>query len=84
MMKKLNKYETEIIKGMIREGESVFEVDGKKYALSLIDESKTTVGEDIEANPELKEKLLQAKKDILEGNIFSTDEVIEMIEQGKL
>ena len=83
-MKKLNKYETEIIKGMIREGESVFEVDGKKYALSLIDESKTTVGEDIEANPELKEKLLQAKKDILEGNIFSTDEVIEMIEQGKL
>ena len=84
MMKKLNKYEAEIIKEMIREGESVFEVDGKKYALSLIDESKTTVGEDIEANPELKEMLLQAKKDILEENIFSTDEVIEMIEQGKL
>ena len=83
-MKKLNKYEAEIIKEMIREGESVFEVDGKKYALSLIDESKTTVGEDIEANPELKEMLLQAKKDILEENIFSTDEVIEMIEQGKL
>jgi vacuolar-type H+-ATPase subunit E/Vma4 len=64
--------------------ESVFEIEGKRYFLSLIEEPETTVKQDVEINNELKQKLLQAKKDILEGKVYSTDEVLEMIEQGEL
>ncbi len=83
-MKKLNEIEGEIIKVIIREGGSIFELEGNKYHLSLIDESKTTVKEDIEIDPELKQKLLQAKKDILEDIVYSSEDVIGMIEQGDL
>ena len=60
----------EVIKEIICEGESIFEIDGKKYFLSLIEEPETTVKEDVESDPELKQKLLQAKKDILEGDVL--------------
>jgi hypothetical protein len=83
-MKKLNGYAAEVIKEIIHEGEAVFEIDGKRYFLSLIEEPQTTVSEDVEHDPELKQKLLQAKKDILERKVFSTDEVFEMIDQGDL
>ncbi|MHC0037959.1 hypothetical protein [Pseudoneobacillus sp. C159] len=83
-MKKLKGYAAEVIKEIIREGESIFEIEGKRYFLSLIDETQTSVKEDVEHDHELKQKLLQAKKDILEGKVFSTDEVLEMIEQGDL
>ncbi len=84
LMKRLNGYAAEVIKEIICEGESMFEIDGKRYFLSLIEEPETTVREDVESDPELKQKLLQAKKDILEGNIFSTNEVLEMVEKGEL
>jgi hypothetical protein len=83
-MKKLNGYAAEVIKEIIHEGGSVFEIDGKRYYLSLIEEPETTVKEDVEIDSELKQKLLQAKKDISEGKIYSTDDVLEKIEQGEL
>ena len=70
-MRKLKGYATEVIKDIIRKGESVFE-------------SETTLGEDVEQDPELKQKLLQAKKDILEGKVYSTEDILEMIQQGEL
>ncbi|MGG5253423.1 hypothetical protein ACQYAD_07995 [Neobacillus sp. SM06] len=83
-MKKLNGFAAEVIKEMIYEGESVFEIDGKRYYLSFIEKPETTEKEDVELNQDLKQKLLQAKKDIAEGNVFTTDGVLEMIEQGEL
>jgi hypothetical protein len=83
-MKKLNGYAAEVIKEMTCEGESIFEIDGKKYFLSVIEEPETTVREDVERDPDLKQKLLQAKKSIVEGNVFSTEEILEMIDQGEL
>jgi hypothetical protein len=83
-MRKLNGYEAELIKSIIHDGESVVEMNGKKYYLTLIEEPETTVQEDVDADSELKQKLLQAKKDILDGRVYSTDEVIEMINQGEL
>jgi len=50
----------------------------------LTEKPETTVAEDVEADPELKQKLLQAKMDILHGKTYTTDEVGEMIDQGKL
>lgn len=83
-MKKINGYAAELIRDIIREGESIIEVDGKKYQLTLVEESETTVKEDVDKDPQLKQKLLQAKKDILDGKVYSTEDVIEMINQGEL
>ena len=83
-MKKINGNAADIIKAMIHEGETIIEINGKKYYLSLIEDPGTTVTEDVLDNSDLKQKLLQAKMDILKGNIFSTDEILEMIEQGEL
>ncbi|MFA9556397.1 hypothetical protein ACERII_03680 [Evansella sp. AB-rgal1] len=83
-MRKLNGYEAELIKSIILDGESVIELDGKKYHLSLIEKPETTVKEDIDADPELKQKLLQAKKDIVDEKVYSTEDVLEMIEQGEI
>ena len=83
-MKKLEGYAADLIKDIIHDGESIIEVEGKKYHLTLIDDSESTVKEDVEADPELKQKLLRAKKDIAEGNVYSTDDVLEMIDQGEI
>lgn len=83
-VKKLEGQIAEVIKGIIHDGDSVVEIDGKKYYLSLAEEPDTTVTEDVETDPELKQKLLQAKKDILDGKTYTTEEVIEMIDQGEL
>lgn len=83
-MRKLEGYAAELMKDIIRDGESVFEIEGKKYHLTFIEEPETTVKEDVETDPELKGKLRQAKKEILDGQVFSTDDVLEMIDQGEL
>ncbi|WP_373893284.1 hypothetical protein [Virgibacillus sp. CBA3643] len=83
-MKKLKGHIAEVMKGIINDGDSVIEIDGKKYYLFLTEEPETTVTEDVEADPELKQKLLQAKKDILDGKTYTTEEVIEMIDQGEV
>ena len=83
-MRKLNEYEAELIKSIVCDGESVVEMDGKKYYLTLVEEPETTVQEDVDADSELKQKLLQAKKDILDGKVYSTDDVLEKIDQGEL
>ncbi|WP_157052534.1 hypothetical protein [Ornithinibacillus contaminans] len=44
--------------------------------------SITNVKEDVEAGPELEQRLQQAKKDIVYNNVYSTDEILEMIDQG--
>ena len=83
-MRKLDGYEAELIKSIIHDEESVIELDGKKYHLTLIEKPESTVKEDVDADPKLKQKLLQAKKDILNGKVYSTEDVLEMIEQGEL
>lgn len=83
-MKKLEGQFAEVMKDIIHDGDTVIEIDGKKYYLSVIEEPETTVEEDVEADPELKQKLLQAKRDILDGKTYTTEEVVEMIDQGEL
>ncbi len=83
-MKKLEGNEAKLFKEIIQEDEMIVEVDGKNYYLSVIETSETTVKEDVEIDPHLKQKLLQAKKDIMDENIYSTEEVLELIDQGKV
>ncbi|UFT99402.1 hypothetical protein KO561_19910 [Radiobacillus kanasensis] len=63
-----------------------FELNGRKYKIVAIDNKHdyvTTVAEDVERDPELKRKLLQAKKDIEEGNYYTSEEMREMIRSGQ-
>ncbi|WP_164670817.1 hypothetical protein [Virgibacillus doumboii] len=83
-MKKLKGNAAEIMKNIIHDEESVYEIDGKRYHLAVIEEPETTIQEDIESAPELEGKLRQAKKDISSGNVYSTDDVLKMIDQGDL
>jgi len=83
-LKKLNSYESEVIKDIIRDGGSAFELDGKRYQVISLDDPITTVKEDFERDAELEQRLQQAKKDILHNKVYSTDEILEMIEQGEL
>ncbi|PWA09679.1 hypothetical protein DCC39_12600 [Pueribacillus theae] len=83
-MKKFDGNIAKVMKEIISDGETVIEIDGKKYHFSLIEEPETTVSEDIEYDLDLKQKLLQAKKDILDGKTYTSEKVIEMIQQGKL
>lgn len=83
-MKKIEGQMADVIKEIISEGDSVVEIEGKEYYPTLTEKPETTVAEDVEADPELKQKLLQAKMDILHGKTYTTDEVGEMIDQGKL
>ena len=83
-MKKIEGQIADVIKEIISAGDSVVEIEGKKYYLSLIEKPETTVADDVEADPELKQKLLQAKMDILNGKTYTTDEEVEMINQGEL
>ncbi|WP_438313012.1 hypothetical protein [Sporosarcina sp. FA9] len=83
-MKKIEGHIAEVMREIISDGDSLVEIDGKKYYLSLIEKPETTVAEDVEANQELKQKLGQAKMDIMNGRTYTTNEVVEMIDQGEL
>lgn len=83
-MKKIEGQMADVMKEIISDGDQVVEIEGKEYYLSLIEKPETTTADDVEADPELKQKLLQAKIDILNGKTYTTDEVVEMINQGEL
>lgn len=83
-MKRLEGYAAEVIKDIIREESSAFELDGKRYQVISLEESTTTVKEDIEIDSGWELKLRKTRKDILYNEVYSADEVLEMIEQGEL
>jgi hypothetical protein len=78
-MFKLKGEEAKFLKSWINVKESIVEVDGEKY-LVTVNRIKSTVLEDVDADPELKQSILRAKRDIAVGNVHTTDELIEMID----
>lgn len=86
-MKKLEGHQAEVIKGIINEGETIFELEGSRYEISVIskkDLRSTTVKEDVENDPELMDILLQAKRNIQDGNYHTSEEMREMIRRGEI
>lgn len=71
-MKKIDGEAARVLADILQEKDPSFEFNGQQYKIVAIDNKDddlgTTVAEDVEKNPELKQKLLQAKKDIEEGN----------------
>jgi hypothetical protein len=86
-MKKLEGKQAEVIMGILNDGETLFELEGKRYEISIIPDkvfSSTTIEEDIENDSELMDILLQAKKDIQNKNYYSSEEMREMIRRGEV
>lgn len=83
-MKKLRSNEAKLIKDIIREDDSVIEMDNKRYYVSLIEEMKTINCGSIESDPKVMRKFEQTKKGILNGKDFAIDDVVEMIDLGHL
>jgi len=52
----------EVMEEIVYDGDTVIEIDEKKYDVSLSEKPETTVTEDVEADEELKQKLLQEKR----------------------
>lgn len=86
-MKKVDAQAAKILEEIFQDEEQSFELNGRKYKIVAIDnkgEFETTVAEDVDRDPELKRKLLKAKKDIKEGNYFTSEEMREMIRSGQV
>jgi hypothetical protein len=86
-MKKVDALAAKVLEDIFQEKDQSFELNGRKYKIVAIDnkdEIETTVAEDVERDPELKRKLLQAKKDIEHGNYFTSEEMRDMIRSGQI
>lgn len=86
-MKKVDAQAAKVLEDIFKEKDQSFELNGRMYKIVAIDNKdnfETTVAEDVERDPELKRKLLQAKKDIEEGNYFTSEEMREMIRSGQV
>ncbi|QSS98817.1 MULTISPECIES: hypothetical protein [Pontibacillus] len=86
-MKKVDAQAAKVLEEIVQDKDQSFELNGQKYKIVAIDhkdDSETTVAEDVEKDQELKRKLLQAKKDIKEGNSYTSEEMREMIRSGQV
>ncbi|KGX89482.1 hypothetical protein [Pontibacillus marinus] len=86
-MKKVDAQAAKVLEEIVQDKDQSFELNGQKYKIVAIDnkdDSETTVAEDVEKDEELKRKLLQAKKDIREGNSYTSEEMRELIRSGQV
>jgi len=82
MLKKLEGNHAELFKAWFHDNEdTIVDIEGKHY---LIKPLKNIVQEEIESDKELKALIMQAKQDIADGELYSTDDIIEAIEKGQL
>jgi len=83
MLKKLEGQDAIIFKSWLdKNTDTVVDVDGRRYLVQEI--QGPSVQEEVESDPELKRIILQAKQDITDGNVFTTDEILEAIERGEI
>lgn len=86
-MKKLKGMQAEFIKDIVREGETIFEIEGNQYEISEISKKDlriTTVKEDVENDSELMDILMQAKRDIQDKNYNTSEDMRKMIRRGEI
>jgi hypothetical protein len=86
-MKKVDPQAAKVLEDIFQDKDQSFELNGRKYKIVAIDNNEdfeTTVTEDVERDPDLKRKLLHAKKDIEEGNYYTSEEMREMIRSGQV
>ncbi|OZU88073.1 hypothetical protein CIL03_13140 [Virgibacillus indicus] len=81
-MKKLNAHEASLIKEIIDENNATFEMENQLYNVSMIKASMKKLPK--EACTKKQQRFEQTKQNILNGESFSIDEVVEMMDCGAL
>lgn len=82
MLKKLEGNNAELFKTWFYDNkDTIVDIEGKHF---LIKPLENMVQEEIESDMELKTLIMQAKEDISNGVVYSTDDIIEAIEKGLL
>lgn len=82
-MKKLKEQEASLIKDIINENGALIEMDNKRYYLSLIEDPVQRSCSEIECE-EFKKKVESTKRNILKGQKFIIDDIVDMMDQGVL
>lgn len=83
MAKKLEGSEALLFKNLLSKNkETVVDIDGVKYLIKPLEVND--IQKEIESNPKLKKMILRSDKDISEGKVFTTEEILEQIQQGEL
>jgi hypothetical protein len=82
MIKKIDGANAEIFKSWLHDNkETILNVDGKHY---LIQPIKGIIQQEIEDDVELKLLIKQAKENIANGEIYTTQEIIDAIQNEDL
>ncbi|WP_134700985.1 hypothetical protein [Ammoniphilus sp. YIM 78166] len=80
--KKIVGSDAEVFKQWLEQDENtVIDLDGKLY---LVKPLKNEVQEEIESDLELKKIIQHAKKDIVNGDLYLTDDILDAIERGEI
>jgi len=83
MAKKLQGMDAQLFKKWINQSsDTITDVDGQRYLVKVLEEN--IVKKEIESDPEIKKMIKKAEKDIEEGYLFSTDDIIKAIERGEI
>lgn len=83
MAKKIEGIEAVIIKKILnKKSQAVIDIEGEVFVIQRLKED--TILSDIEKDIELKDMLERADKDILNGRLYSSDELLEAIERGDI
>lgn len=82
MIRKLDGTNAELFKTWFNDNENtIVDIEGKHY---LIKPLQNMVQEEIESDPELKMLIMQAKENIVNGEVYTTQEIVDAIENGEL
>ncbi|MFV8826784.1 hypothetical protein [Alkalihalobacterium sp. APHAB7] len=83
MAKKLYGKDAQTFKKWVNQGaETIIDIDGQRYLIQALQESRVKI--EIESDPELREMIKRADKDIENGNLFNTEDILEAIERGEI
>lgn len=81
-MKKLNEHEANLIREIIDENNAIFEMEDQLYNVSIVKEKKKGLPD--QAKTENHKRFEQTKLNMLKGEKFSIDEIVEMMDCGAL
>src|SRR5699024_9154860 len=80
-LKKINRHEEKWMKEM---NNTIVEIDNKRYYLSVVEKPERRESKHASGDQHIHKKYKRIKTNILQGNDFSIDDVIEMMEEGVL
>jgi len=83
LLKRLEGKDATLFRSWINKSEdTVIDIDGERYLIQFV--ARNEIQDEIESDPELERIIRDAKKDIAEGNLYTTEEILQAIERGEI